>query len=1199
LGVNQSKLERWQNQLAEIGGTNPLIQFEPSTLGQLDLFRSHPSGLAQLASARSSTIGNLVREDVALTRALAAAKRIQRKADRIEDNFGIPACYLASGLLRHQGRGLPILLWRVNLLSFGTDFEIRLSDNAEINPAVSEIVKNYRPDYRDSDLLALCSGQSDLLPVAVLSLLNEYLQAAEAELEKLLVLGNFVPDLFRHRLEPTKSDQGVLGYLLGTRTENIRPAVTPMTLVQDADHSQLKVLEKATSGRSFAVHTLPGCGYLQSVVNLLANLALDGKRTLVIAPRKQTLDELTERLSQAGLAGLAIRESDSWADVVAGISRNEKAEPASLMEAKNRYQQASSDIKKYFAAIGKEDPELGVTLMDCLVKLAELAASSNPPTNSVRIRAEQLKNIRALAEPILLAAHQAQVFSFPPSKNYWFGARFSSSQEVEKVLSAVRSLAGENWRVLSYQISKYLTDLDFKKCETVEQWSDQLRLLLGIRHTLDRFLPSIFDHPLAELIAATAPRGEASELSGAQRRRYKKLAKEFIRPGSSVPNLHQALVAAKEQREGWEKYVTSKAPPTVPLGLADVQGKFETVSSVLNPLQQHLDPNPDLPLLSRLPFEELSAKLDDLATNTEILKRLDERAPLLEKLRELGLSNFVRQVSERQPTADEVRSEFELSFWQSVLEAIVIRNPDLLDYSAEKLAMLELAFEQSGKQLMEQGLISVRHALAERWKQSIARYPASADKLRNQLRTRQLSLREGFFSGGELWKSIAPAILMTPYRVGQLAKGESFDVLLVLDAASTGVAEAIAALSLTDQVIAFGDPVIAAPENFDTIARVSSEKELAPRDSVFGLIGDAFETLAISRNWRVSGQVLGKYLNQNFYDGKLILEPTPAMLFGEQNFEHFEVTEACRATSTIEGATESMDSEVEQVVQLVVAHARWTPDESLMVVSASKSHSEKIESRVAQEAAKQPSIAEFFYAHGRERFECVSMSELTHRLADRVIFSIGFGRTEDGKISQRLGDFNSPNAPRWMVNQVVSARKRMTVISCYNFEDFAGGSLPENQRWLKDLIAPSFLNEIADGKPDPLLSDLGKRLEKLGLKVTLNFASRLALVASYGRKAVVVDADWSLVGENWDELLRLRPGQLRAMGWEYQRVHAFEIFARPQEVANRIALKLGAKLEEKVSLFDEIASEDKPEHWGDGDDSNDDRLRDDKPPHWG
>ncbi|MFY8027001.1 MAG: hypothetical protein ACOVMF_03620 [Aquiluna sp.] len=1197
--MDESKYESWQKQLADIGGTNPLLQFELSTLGHIDFFRAHPSGLAQLSTAKSANLSSLVREEMALSRALTATKKIKRKADRIEDNFGIPAAYVAAGLLRYQDRGLPILLWRTHILRHGTDFELRLANLPEINPAVAEIVRKYRSDFRESDLLAICAGQSDLLPVGVMSLLAEYLAESGSELEKLLVLGNFVPDLVRLQLQPIDLSAGIAGYLLQERPVGIQPSVTPLTLVQNADSSQVAVLEKAGSGKSFAVQTLPGCGYLQTVVNLLANLALDGKRTLVVAPRKQTLDELSERLSQAGLAGLSIRESDSWGDAVAAISRNEKAVAGDLISARARSQQVSKEVSQYFKAISEADSELGISLMECISKLAELAASSQPPTNSARVSQELLPKIKNVIDPLLAQAHEAGLFSFQPRSNPWFGARFANQAEIDKALAAARSLAGENWRVVSYQISKYLTDLDLAKSENVEQWSEQLRLLLGIRYTLDRFLPAIFEHPLSELIAATAPRGVSSDLSGSQRRRYKKLAKEFIRPGSSVPNLHQSLVAAKEQREAWERYTQTGAPPTVPLGLADVQSKFESVVEVLQLLQQHLDPNPDLPLLTRLPLDELGKKLELLATNTELLNRLEERRPISEKLASLGLSNFVREVSESSPTLDQVRREFELSFWQSALEAIVVRSPELLEYSAEKLALLELNFEQSGNELIQQGVISTQHALAERWKQAIARHPASADKLRAQLRTRVLSLRDGAIAGSELWRVLASSVAISPYRIGQLAKSESFDTLLILDAASTGVAELLPALSLAEQVIAFGDPVIAAPENFETVARTTSEKEPALRQSAYELIAEEFEVLSINRNWRTSGQVLGKYLNQTFYANQLVLEPTPAMLFGEHNFEHFEIKENATATSA-DGSAESLPAEVEQVVQLVLSHARWTPDESLLVVSASKLHADRIEERVAQEVAKQPELAEFFDAHGRERFESVSMSELTHRLADRVIFSVGFGRNSEGRISGSLGDFNSPSASRWMVNQIVSARKRMTAVSCYNFEDFAGMSLPENQRWLKDLVAPSFLQETPDGKPDPLLQDLAKRLEKLGIKVVLNFASRIGLAASFGSQAVVVDADWSLVGESLDERLRLRPGLLRAMGWQYQRVHAFEIFARPQEVANRIAVKLGINLQGRPEkLFDELASEDKPQSWGDGDNSNDDRLRDDKPPHWG
>lgn len=1197
--MDESKYESWQRQLADIGGTNPLLQFELSTLGHIDLFRAHPSGLAQLSTAKSANLSSLVREEMALSRAITATKKIKRKADRIEDNFGIPAAYVVAGLLRYQDRGLPILLWRTHILRHGTDFELRLSNLPEINPAVAEIVRKYRSDFRESDLLAICAGQSDLLPVGVMSLLAEYLAESGSELEKLLVLGNFVPDLVRLQLQPIDLSAGIAGYLLQERPVGIQPAVTPLTLVQNADSSQVAVLEKAGSGKSFAVQTLPGCGYLQTVVNLLANLTLDGKRTLVVAPRKQTLDELSERLSQAGLAGLSIRESDSWGDAVAAISRNEKAVAGDLISARARSQQVAKEVSQYFKAISEADSELGISLMDCISKLAELAASSQPPTNSARVSQELLPKIKNVIDPLLAQAHEAGLFSFQPRSNPWFGARFANQAEIDKALAAARSLAGENWRVVSYQISKYLTDLDLAQSKNVEQWSEQLRLLLGIRYTLDRFLPSIFEHPLSELIAATAPRGVSSDLSGSQRRRYKKLAKEFIRPGSSVPNLHQSLVAAKEQREAWERYNQTGAPPTVPLGLADVQSKFESVVEVLQLLQQHLDPNPDLPLLTRLPLDELGKKLELLSTNTELLNRLEERRPISEKLASLGFSNFVREVSESAPTLEQVKREFELSYWQSALEAIVARSPELLEYSADKLALLELNFEQSGNELIQQGVISTQHALAERWKQAIARHPASADKLRAQLRTRALSLKDGATAGSELWRVLASSVALSPYRIGQLAKSESFDTLLILDAASTGVAELLPALSLAEQVIAFGDPVIATPENFETVARTASEKEPALRESAYELIANQFEVLSINRNWRTSGQVLGKYLNQTFYSNQLVLEPTPAMLFGEHNFEHFEIKENATATSA-DGSAESLPAEVEQVVQLVLSHARWTPDESLLVVSASKLHADRIEERVAQEVAKQPELAEFFDAHGRERFESVSMSELTHRLADRVIFSVGFGRNSEGRISGSLGDFNSPSASRWMVNQIVSARKRMTAVSCYTFEDFAGMSLPENQRWLKDLVAPSFLQETPDGKPDPLMQDLAKRLEKLGIKVVLNFASRIGLAASFGSQAVVVDADWSLVGESLDERLRLRPGLLRAMGWQYQRVHAFEIFARPQEVANRIAVKLGINLQGKPEkLFDELASEDKPESWGDGDNSNDDRLRDDKPPHWG
>lgn len=1192
----------WREELGSLGGTNPLTGFEPSSFGQVDLLRAHPGGLAQLTSARSTTMGNLVRDGVAQSRALNAARRIKTKAKRIEATFGVKSCFIAAGLVEvaSDSRKLPILLWATHLIPKGDDYEVRIESEPMLNPAVGDLIRERRKDFRESDLLAVASGQGDLIPVAVLSLVAELVQGSNVEVQKLLVLGNFVPDILKlEKLGMGEASQLVAELLVGTEIE-LKPELKNATLVANADATQKQVIDKALSGNSFAVETLPGCGYLQTVVNIIANLALEEKSVLVLAPRSQTADEVAERLAESGLAGLAIRNTDTWADTVAAISRNEKAQTDSYQAAKKALAAAEIGVSHYFASIEAIDNPVGISLIDALSQLAKLSGLNPPPVNNARIKADLLESIQEPGMEALTAAFDTGLFRFGPKETPWFRSRFTTQTQIDSVLALVRELAGEELRTLRYQINRYLEDLSLASCRSVENWSEQLNLLLGIRATLDKFLPSIYDRSLVDLISATATRGERGTLSGAQRRRFRKLAKEYIRPGSSVSNLHEALVQAEQQRSSWARYCQTQAPPSVPLGLSDVQSKFEKIAGTIELLQRHLDPDPDLELLTRLSLEELEERFTRLANDTEILDGFISRLPIVAELQGLGLSALADELCRIHPMLHQIQDELSLSWWQSAFEAIVASNPNILEFSAQQISVLEADFELAAAEVIQQGLLSVQGVLASRWKAAIAAKPAQADTLRGQLRKRELSSKSGFRDAAELWQALTTAHICSPFRIHELSPKQQFDVVLVLDAASTGIAEAIPGISRATQIIAFGDPVLARPENFDTVARANQGYVASLRPSVFDVVAKRYGRLEISRNYRTQGQVLGLYLNQNFYRNRMILEPAASQLAGVHNFEHIEITEGCTAPSTIEGSTESLDTEVSQVADMVMGHARWNPQESLMVVTASKVHAERINSMVEKLQSEDPQVAEFFASHGRENFEVVTMSELTHRIADRVIFSVGFGRTPEGRISGSLGDFNSEFAGSWMVNQIVSARKRMSVVSCYNFEDFAAGKLPENQIWLKDLIAPSFLSDVKSGDPDPLLVDLSMRLKKLGIKVELNFGGRIGLAISYGNKSAVVDPDWALIGDSWDEKLRLRPGLLRAMGWEYLRVHALELFARPQEVANRIAIEMGIDLVRKAQpLFDQAAFEDTNRAWGDKDDSNDDRLRDDKPPHWG
>src|SRR5690606_22881956 len=112
--------------------------------------------------------------------------------------------------------------------------------------------------------------------------------------------------------------------------------------------------------------------------------------------------------------------------------------------------------------------------------------------------------------------------------------------------------------------------------------------LSELRDTLDKFDASVFDRSLSELIVATAPRRDAPEMSGANRRRLKKLAREYVRPGMHVGDLHEALTAIQQQRILWQRYVAAGVTPEVPTGISDVQVAWQQVSADLAELDAPL-----------------------------------------------------------------------------------------------------------------------------------------------------------------------------------------------------------------------------------------------------------------------------------------------------------------------------------------------------------------------------------------------------------------------------------------------------------------------------------------------------------------------------------------------------------------------------------------------------------------------------------
>jgi hypothetical protein len=1215
-GVSAAVWDAWQAEIESIGVTNPLLNFERSAYGQIDLTQSHPGGFSQLTTGRSTTLSNLVRDPMAFSSALNAARRIKTKAEKISLNYGIDALGLLGGLVNLQADGfdlqVPILCWPVHLVHKGDDYEIELAGIPRVNPGLIDAFKNcYGVQLDSREILSRAQQSTDLLPVSVLNYLAEVVSGrGHLDLQKILVITNFIfapIDLGRDFVRESNT------LIAALAEENKRESLSVIdqqsfTLVADADETQKRVISRALIGQSFAVETLPGCGYTQTAVNLIAALVEQGKTVVVAAGRRQTLNELADRFSALGLGGLGIRHSATWIDLISAISRHEKAEPVnSNLEQQDRGRSAI-EIESYFAALDREDQELGISIGAALSKLAKLSAMPHAPSTSARLEASRLRGLKESesAIEVLQRLEALGDFKYGPQDSAWFQAKFESPLEVTAGVQLAKRLRETEFDSLQKHMNEFTERVKFKPATSVEDWGKYLKLFLGIRDTLDRFVPDVFDRPLTDLITATANRKETGvgrgEMSGGNRRRLRKLAKEYLRPGMHVQDMNEALRQIQAQREQWHTLSYAVTAPQVPLGLADVQVVYQAFVADLENLEKHLDQESNPTSLIRLPLDNLRTKLDSLVNDTDALSNYGERSMLASQIESMGLTALRRDFAKLHVKREQLAAEFDLAWWQSLLEVLVQRDPTLLSYSAEQLDALERSFSVSDSKVIALGAKEIARTLADRWHASIASDPAATAALKEMLKAREVSLAQVYHFAGSLVSAVAPAVLVSPFEAPAALTTQRFDVAVIMDGAVSTTAENLSVLRRANQLVVFGDDAIAAPEGFETENRLRSLGSNIESPSIYQVAKNrfGFETLRVS--YRTSGQTLGALINREFYQNRIVFEPTPEEFEGKKSHSIEVITEGANASSTIDGATESPETEVRRVVDLVLNHALWHPQQSLVVASASAVHADRIRAALLKELKNKPDLAAFFEAHGSEKFEVVSIADLAHRIADRIIFTVGFGLTPGGGVSSSFGQLSGAHGRRYLANTLVSARKQITIVSCITAEVIPADGLSAGTHLLKTLLssAEDGGHVPGDHDGDPMLADLAKRLKRLGIRVDTSFAERLPVVVAYGGRNAVIVPDWALRGESWSEKLRLRPALLRAMGWKYIRVHSFDLFADPQAVSHRIAEDLGMQLSKRPQeLFDQDrAFEDTDLAWGDRPTSNDRDLRRDVPPHY-
>lgn len=122
--------------------------------------------------------------------------------------------------------------------------------------------------------------------------------------------------------------------------------------------------------------------------------------------------------------------------------------------------------------------------------------------------------------------------------------------------------------------------------QSFAEWHSQVLLFQRVQESLGRFSSDIYARDVDDLIAATAPgwwrRQNNVEMSSMARSRLRRVAKEYIRSGVSINDLHGSLVDVQSEREDWAKRAKANdrgdtSPPKVPKNL--IRSWIESVRS--------------------------------------------------------------------------------------------------------------------------------------------------------------------------------------------------------------------------------------------------------------------------------------------------------------------------------------------------------------------------------------------------------------------------------------------------------------------------------------------------------------------------------------------------------------------------------------------------------------------------------------------
>jgi very-short-patch-repair endonuclease len=267
------------------------------------------------------------------------------------------------------------------------------------------------------------------------------------------------------------------------------------------------------------------------------------------------------------------------------------------------------------------------------------------------------------------------------------------------------------------------------------------------------------------------------------------------------------------------------------------------------------------------------------------------------------------------------------------------------------------------------------------------------------------------------------------------------------------------------------------------------------------------------------------------------------------------------------GQEVSVTAEVEQVVGLILEHARTRPDQSLGVIALGIKHAERIDTALRRELARHPELESFFAEDQAEPFFVKNLERVQGDERDAIILSIGYGKHPDGRMRYQWGPLLRDGGERRLNVAATRAKHNLTLVSSFSSQDVDPDRLTKaGAKLLADYLEYAGSGGTSSatsggGVLNPFEADVRDRLAACGITVVPQFGVggyRVDFAATHpddaDRMLLAIEADGTSYRQSGSvrDRDRLRGEHLQRLGWRFHRIWSTNWFRDPQAEVSKL-----------------------------------------------